>query len=132
MYYQCLAAFPALYNYFFARRKQKNFLLCTMVSLWVFNAVLCCSIWFATKDETGYLHYDPETGEKNDESEHNHDADDHNKTVLTWYLFGPFWVLVSTPLVFRTHSHPSNDCTPRAVLRHRRRCRVLLRCLEAC
>ena len=93
MFFQCLAIFPALYNALFnGARKNARLLLQVIVALMVLNVVIICGAWFGWKDKDGYKHYDPATGEKNNVEEYN-DASAHNIAVLSFYLFGPFWVL---------------------------------------
>jgi hypothetical protein len=93
MYYQCLAIFPATYNALYnGARKNARLLLQTIVALMVLNAAILVGAWYGWKDAEGYNHYDPATGEKNPVEEYN-DASTHNISVLSFYLFGPFWML---------------------------------------
>jgi acyl-CoA synthetase (AMP-forming)/AMP-acid ligase II/peptidoglycan/LPS O-acetylase OafA/YrhL len=93
MYYQCLAIFPALYNALFnGARKNARLLLQVIVALMVLNVAIVLGAWYALKDEDGYNHYNPATGEKNPVEEYN-DASAHNIAGLSFYLFGPFWML---------------------------------------
>jgi len=98
MYYQCLAVFPAMYNYLFLKtRKHLGFLVKTMFWLQVLNAIILVAAWFSMRKAPGYNHYDPETGEANDPSEydnaHGSDPVVYNAVILSFYLFAPFWAL---------------------------------------
>jgi hypothetical protein len=92
MYYQCLMIFPALYNLLAKWRSNVKKFLYTLVLLLVFNLALLLVTWFATKDYEGYNHFDEVTGEKNDVNDFE-DGHQHNISVLSWYLFSPFWML---------------------------------------
>jgi hypothetical protein len=93
MYYQCLAIFPAMYNALFnGARKNVRLLLQVIVALMVLNAAILVGAWYGWKDAEGYNHYNPVTGLNNPVEEYN-DASGHNAGVLSFYLFGPFWML---------------------------------------
>jgi hypothetical protein len=98
MYYQCLAIFPAMYNYLFIKtRKNLPLLLKLMVGVQVLNALILISGWFSLRNGPSYNHYDGHTGEKNEQSDYNDapgsDAVGFNAAILSFYLFAPFWVL---------------------------------------
>lgn len=92
MYYQCLMIFPALYNRLANYRSNVKVYFYTLISLLVANLALLLTTWFVSKDYEGYNHYDESTGEANDVGEYE-DASAHNATILSWYLFSPFWML---------------------------------------
>lgn len=98
MYYQCLAVFPAAYNYLFLKaRKNRQLLIKIMIVLQVLNAVILIAAWFSMNGAPSYNHYDDETGEKNDPSEYNNAYGSepvvYNAVILSFYLFAPFWNL---------------------------------------
>jgi hypothetical protein len=81
--------YNALFN---GARKNVRLLLQVIVALMVLNAAILLGAWYGWKDGEGYNHYNPVTGEKNPVEEYN-DASAHNAAVLSFYLFGPFWML---------------------------------------
>jgi len=92
MYYMCLACFPATYNYFFNKtRKQSHLLLIIMIGLQILNYVIIMAGWFGFKDGEGYSHYNA-TGNANDPDDYT-DGVNQNAGVLSFYLFGPFWMV---------------------------------------
>ena len=98
MYYQCLAIFPAMYNYLFIKtRKNLPLLLKLMVGVQVLNVLILISGWFSLQNGPSYNHYDAHTGEKNEQSDYNDapgsDAVGFNAAILSFYLFALFWVL---------------------------------------
>jgi hypothetical protein len=94
MYYQCLAIFPSLYNYFFNRlRGNVKYLLRSLTALLLLNYAIVLVPWFLTRNAAGYNHVDQETGMPNPLEEYNPSASLHNQAILSFYLFGPFWVL---------------------------------------
>ena len=103
MYYQCLAFFPAIYNYLLqASRKRLGFLLMIMSSLQLLNVMILFSAWVLMKRGEGFNHYNSETGEPNDPTDYT-DGAPYNIAVLSFYLFGPFWVIyfmIGTVLAF--------------------------------
>lgn len=118
MYYQCLAVFPALYNFLFRRvRKNTKLLLSMIVGLLVLNAGIIAAAWLTMRDGQGFHHYEePDTARSDDPMEENifaHRSDEivvnpsleaaegqllspgelANIQVLSFYLLGPFWAL---------------------------------------
>jgi len=98
MYYQCLAVFPAMYNWLFLKtRKRTGYLMKVMIFLQILNAIILVAAWFSMKSAPSYNHYDADTGEKNDESEYDNaygsDPVVYNAVILSFYLFAPFWAL---------------------------------------
>jgi len=93
MYYQCLAIFPATYNFLFNRmRKNVKGLLSLIIGLLVLNAAIIAVAWFTMKNGEGFNHYNEATGEANSEEDYT-DGASSNIKVLSFYLFGPFWAL---------------------------------------
>lgn len=92
MYYQCLMIFPAVYNYLATWRSDTRRYSLMLVALFLLNFAILLVTWFVSKDNEGYNHYDETTGLKNDADAHE-DAHKHNVTILSWYLFSPFWIL---------------------------------------
>lgn len=65
-YYQCLAVFPSVYNYFYEKwRKKSTGLFLWTLSLLLLNGAIVSAAWFSTRYMEGYNHYNVETGEKN-------------------------------------------------------------------
>ena len=120
MYYQCLAIFPATYNFFFDKlRKKTTTLLSLLIGLLVLNAAIIAGAWFTLRDYSSseytersltnvFDHYDdegafdvviseeavPPDDEYNDTDViSNSAAVNVNVYVLSYYLFGPFWAL---------------------------------------
>jgi hypothetical protein len=98
MYYQCLAVFPAMYNYLFSNaRKNLRFLLKLMAGVQVLNIVILTTGWFSLRHGPSYNHYDRYTGEQNEQSEYDNAHGSgpvvSNAVILSFYLFSPFWVL---------------------------------------
>mmetsp|Transcript_99 Transcript_99/g.175 ORF Transcript_99/g.175 Transcript_99/m.175 type:complete len:1042 (+) Transcript_99:354-3479(+) len=93
MYYQCLALYPVVYNYFIKKvRKKTALLLVWSIGLQVLNAVILATAWFSMRNGKGYNHYDVETGKTNDPSDYTNGVTS-NVAALSFYLFGPFWAL---------------------------------------
>ena len=96
IYYQCLAFSPAVYNYLRRRRVRgaagSGFLLKVMFLLQAANALILCLAWLVLSGSEGYNHYDNETGESNNPMYYSNGAP-YNTAMLSFYLFGPFWVL---------------------------------------
>ncbi len=93
MYYLCLAIFPILYNSLYSRlRKKINSLVTVIAILLILNVLILAGAWFIWRDGEGYNHYDPDTGLQNSPDEHE-DGSIHNIGVLSFYLFGPFWMI---------------------------------------
>jgi len=98
MYYQCLAVFPAMYNYLFLKTR-KNFalLMKLMIFCQVLNLVILVAAWFSMNSLASFNHYDPDTGKKNPASEYENEYGSPavwgNAVVLSFYLFAPFWAL---------------------------------------
>lgn len=67
-------------------------LLKIIVMLLVLNAMILVGGWFIWKDGEGYNHMDPDTGMPNSVDEYE-DGSIHNISVLSFYLFGPFWMI---------------------------------------
>ena len=81
MYYQCLAFFPTTYNAFFKMTRRKTeLILKIIIALMILNVTILVGFWFFARDA-------PNFGEDYDE------AANWNLGILTFYLFGPFWVL---------------------------------------
>jgi len=93
MYYQCLMIFPAMYNGLSKWRSETKKFVIVLMALFVLNFVILIVTWFASKDYQGYNHYDVATGDKNSVDLYNEDGHKHNVTLLSWYLFSPFWML---------------------------------------
>jgi len=95
MYYQCIALFPTLYNSLYRKRKEKFVLLVVLVALLSLNFGTLATAWFLAKDAEGYNHYNNlgETIKDRAEPGDLKDAEFHNGAVLSFYLFGPLWVL---------------------------------------
>lgn len=93
MYYQCLMIFPAMYNGLSKWRSETKKFVVVLMALFVLNFVILIVTWFASKDYQGYNHYDVATGDKNSADLYNEDGHKHNVTLLSWYLFSPFWML---------------------------------------
>jgi acyl-CoA synthetase (AMP-forming)/AMP-acid ligase II len=98
MYYQCLAVFPAMYNYLFTKaRKNLKFLLKLMFWLQVLNGIILVAGWFSMRSGPSYNHYNPETGQKNPPEEYDNAYGSgpvvYNAVILSFYLFAPFWAL---------------------------------------
>lgn len=98
MYYQCLAIFPATYNYFLTKRKQIRFLIKVMLGLQGLNAVILVASWVAMKNGPSYNHYNSEKGEAvedPDEYDNAYGSDPvvYNAVILSFYLFPPFWTI---------------------------------------
>ena len=92
MYYQCLACFPAVYSYFFNNtRKRTSFLLRVIVGLLVLNSAIITAGWFIWKDMEGYGHYNKD-GSPAVASNYTNGAT-QNIGALSFYLFGPFWMI---------------------------------------
>lgn len=95
MYYQCLAIYPAAYNFLLRWRKNKAFLLGVLAFANAINMAILMGFWFAVKDSGGFEHYDPVTGYPNTnsplDSEDLAAAQTNNGLALGYYLFGPFW-----------------------------------------
>lgn len=93
MYYQCLAFFPATYNYLYSKtRKKVGTLLRLIIFLMVFNVAVLMAGWIIFKDYDGYNRYDGNTGQKLKTDDYK-EAGTNNAVVLSFYLFGPFWAL---------------------------------------
>ena len=94
MYFQCLAIFPAVYNYIFNRfRSNTKSLVRYLAALLLLNYAIVLVPWFLTKHVEGYNHYNKGTGLPNPLTEYNPEASLHNQAILSFYLFGPFWML---------------------------------------
>jgi hypothetical protein len=92
MYYQCLACFPATYNYFFIKtRKNAGLILKILTTLMVINATIIAAAWFVWKDMEGYGHYNKDGTPATLDDYTN--GVPQNVGVLSFYLFGPFWML---------------------------------------
>ena len=92
MFYMCIACFPATYNYFFNKtRKNSGLLLKMLIGLLILNAVIITASWFGFKDGEGYGHYNTD-GSTNSPDDYT-DGVNQNIGVLSFYLFGPFWML---------------------------------------
>lgn len=80
-YYQCLAIFPSVYNYFHEKwRKKSTGLFLWTIALLVLNGAIISVAWFSTRYMEGYNHYNVETGEENPVSSQ------HNFTFLSQYF----------------------------------------------
>lgn len=65
-YYQCLAFFPSVYNYFFEKwRKKTTGLFLWTLALLVLNIIILMTAWFSMRYLEGYNHFDVESGEPN-------------------------------------------------------------------
>lgn len=98
MYYQCLAIFPAMYNYLFIKtRKNLPLLLKCMVGMQALNVVILTTAWIFLRHGPSYRHVDGYTGEKNEQSEYDNaygsDPVVSNIYILFFYLFSPCWML---------------------------------------
>lgn len=98
MYYQCLAVFPAMYNWLFSKtRKRLGYLVKVMVFLQVLNALVMVAAWYSMKSAPSFNHYDSETGEPNPPLEYDNEYGSepvvYNAVILSFYLFAPFWAL---------------------------------------
>ena len=60
--------------------------------LQILNAAILIGAWFIWRDGEGYDHYDPATGLPNSIEERK-DGSVRNIGVLSFYLFGPFWMI---------------------------------------
>lgn len=93
MYYQCLAVFPVTYNYLFNKtRKNTKLLLSLVIGLLTLNAAIIAVAWFTMNGGEGFNHYDKVTGEANSPEDYTAGYLS-NIQVLSFYLFGPFWLL---------------------------------------
>lgn len=82
MYFQCLAIFPIMYNFMFSRmRKKVQPLLSLLVTLLLLNTAMVATAWLTMKDGQGFNYSDDPDGSVN------------STYVLSYYLFGPFWIL---------------------------------------
>lgn len=93
IYYQCLALSPAVYNYLLrSSRKRTGFILKIMFLLQAANALMLYLAWLLLSGRKGYNHYNTETGEPNDPRLYSSGAP-YNTAMLSFYLFGPCWVV---------------------------------------
>jgi len=93
MYYQCLAIFPSMYNKLYMKaRKNTRLLLKIIIFFMALNYLVLLVPWFILKNSGGYNHYDIETGEKNSVENYT-DGSLQNAWILSFYLFGPFWMI---------------------------------------
>ena len=93
IHYQCLTFSPAVYNFLLRRtRKRLGILLKIMFVLQAANTIILYLAWLILSRRKGYNHYNTETGEPNDPMFYSNGAP-YNTAMLSFYLFGPFWVL---------------------------------------
>ncbi len=95
MYFQCLIAFPFIYNALYKNRGNKTrLLLLTILGLAV-NLAIVLTFWYGyAVDATGYGFFDQLTGEKLTPTLHQAEvADKDNAVILGFYLFAPFWMV---------------------------------------
>jgi len=96
MYYMCLAVFPVTYNIFYAKvRGKTSMLLKIMLALLILNHIVCIWGWMASRGAEGYDHYNPDLSKNySGQSDEDYDvASQHNIDILSFYLFGPFWLI---------------------------------------
>mmetsp|Transcript_19776 Transcript_19776/g.29361 ORF Transcript_19776/g.29361 Transcript_19776/m.29361 type:complete len:86 (-) Transcript_19776:159-416(-) len=85
MYYQCLACFPAGYNYLFNNtRKKAGLLLKIIIGLLILNAAIITAAWCIWKDGEGYGRYNDD-GTARDPSYYTNGVA-QNVGVLSFYL----------------------------------------------
>lgn len=68
-----------------------GFLVKIMILLQVANAIILFLAWLMLSGRIGYGHYNTETGEPNEPMFYSNGAP-YNTAMLSFYLFGPFWV----------------------------------------
>ena len=93
MYFQCLVCFPSMYNALMNRtRKQPCLLLRIMIALQILNFFIIFTAFVVMREGEGYS---PSEIEDKQQSEQTFVTDGmpYNVAVLSFYLFGPFWIL---------------------------------------
>jgi len=73
-------------------RKNVQSLILLIVALLVLNATIIVLAWFTMKGGQGFNHYNEFTGEANSLEEYS-DGVLSNVHIISYYLFGPFWIL---------------------------------------
>ena len=91
MYFQCLVCFPLMYNALMKRtRKRPGFLLRIMIALQVLNVLVVYSAFVVMREGEGYNSPSEIEGEQSNAVT---DGMPYNVAVLSFYLFGPFWIM---------------------------------------
>ena len=95
MYFQCLIVFPFIYNLLYKNRGNTKTLLKYAIAGLVLNIVIILGFWFGYAiHATGYGVFDAITGLRAIPSlEQVEIAGKENATILSFYLFSPFWIV---------------------------------------